>query len=68
MTTVEQIAEQDPELFIDEDEDASDLLDRAAFQRIGRAVVTGEGAYVGIVSITDVQRSLRARRLQAEVV
>jgi Zn-dependent protease/CBS domain-containing protein len=64
MTTVEQIAERDPQLFIDRDEDASALLDRPAFHRIGRAVVTGEGAYVGVVSITDVQRSLRSRRLE----
>ena len=40
------------------------LLERPAFARVGRAVVVDEpGRPVGLVSITDVQRALRAARL-----
>ena len=40
------------------------LLERPAFARVGRAVVVDErGRPVGLVSITDVKRALRASRL-----
>jgi CBS domain-containing protein len=40
------------------------LLERPAFVRVGRAVVVdGLGRPVGLVSITDVQRTLRASQL-----
>jgi CBS domain-containing protein len=40
------------------------LLERPAFAKFGRAVVIDErGRPIGLVSITDVQRSLRASRL-----
>ena len=66
-TAIEDVAERDPELFIDAASDASELLERPAFQRIGRAIVTGDDGFVGVVSITDVQRQLRARRLRERV-
>ena len=59
------LATHDPDVFIDEHQDIADLLQRPAFQRVGRAVVlTGRGA--GILSITDVQRALRAFDLRSD--
>lgn len=64
-TAVGAIATHDPDVFIDEHQDIADLLQRPAFQRVGRAVVlTGRGA--GILSITDVQRALRAFDLRSD--
>ena len=61
---VEDIAEHDPELIVTEDEDVARLLERPAFARFGRAVVVdGSGRPIGLVSITDVERALRAARL-----
>lgn len=58
------IADRDPQLTVAEDEDVARLLERPAFARHGRAVVVDQsGRPVGLVSITDVQRSLRASRL-----
>jgi CBS domain-containing protein len=40
------------------------VLERPAFARVGRAVVLDEpGRPAGLISITDVQRALRASRL-----
>lgn len=61
---VGEIAERDPGLLVAGEEDISRLLERPAFARVGRAVVIDElGRPVGLVSITDVQRTLRAVRL-----
>jgi Zn-dependent protease/predicted transcriptional regulator len=61
---VSEIADRDPELMVTGDEDVARLLERPAFARVGRAVVVDEpGRPVGLVSITDVQRTLRASRL-----
>ncbi len=61
---VEEIADRDPDLLVAGDEDVALLLTRPAFARVGRAVVIDElGRPVGLVSITDVQRTLRAARL-----
>src|ERR1039458_10284350 len=61
---VAEIADRDPELIVTGDEDVARLLERPAFARVGRAVVVDEpGRPVGLVSITDVQRALRASRL-----
>ncbi len=58
------LADRDPGLLVAADEDVSRLLERPAFARVGRAVVVDElGRPVGLVSITDVQRTLRAARL-----
>ncbi len=61
---VADVAEHDPQLIVGEDEDIARLLERPAFARFGRAVVVdGFGRPVGLISITDVQRALRAARL-----
>jgi Zn-dependent protease len=62
--TIAEIADRDTGLIVGEGEDVVDLLARAAFTRVGRAVVVDElGVPVGLVSITDVERALRAARL-----
>lgn len=61
--TVGQIAERDPDLFINEHTDIGALLGRPVFMRIGRAVVLTERDGVGILSATEVTRALRAARL-----
>ena len=61
---VGEIADRDPGLLVAGDEDVSRLLERPAFARVGRAVVVDEpGRPVGLISITDVQRTLRAAQL-----
>jgi Zn-dependent protease len=62
--TVGQIAERDPDLFVNEHTDIGALLGRPAFMRLGRAVVTTEHDGVGILSATEVTRALRAARLR----
>jgi Zn-dependent protease/CBS domain-containing protein len=61
--TVGAVADLDPELIVDEHEDVAELLGRPAFQRAGRAVVRAEQGGVGLLSITDVNRVLRALEL-----
>jgi Zn-dependent protease len=64
---VSDIAERDPGLIVAPDEDVARLLERPAFARIGRAVVVDEERRpLGLVSITDVQRALRAAQLARE--
>jgi Zn-dependent protease len=64
--TVLEIADRDPEVLVAEDEDVARLLRRPAFMRAGRAVVIDPARRpVGLVSITDVQRALRASPLAA---
>ncbi len=61
---VVDLADRDPGLLLTVDEDVAGLLERPAFARVGRAVVVDErGRPVGLVSITDVQRAVRASRL-----
>jgi Zn-dependent protease len=62
-TTVGDVAALDPELSVGEHEDVVSLIERPAFQRVGRAAVRTDDGGVGIVSITDVQRVLRALEL-----
>lgn len=63
-TSVLELADDDPQLLTLAGEDVAVLLQRPAFQRVGRLVVTGiDGAPLGLLSITDVQRALRAARL-----
>jgi Zn-dependent protease/CBS domain-containing protein len=63
-TIVEVAANRDPTLLIDEREDVAHLLERPGFQRTGRAtVVDPAGQPIGVVSITDIQRTIRAARL-----
>jgi Zn-dependent protease len=63
--TVGEVAERDPELFINEHADIAALLRRPAFQHVGRAIVLTEKDGVGILSATEVARSLRSARLAA---
>jgi Zn-dependent protease len=63
--TVGEVAVLDPELVVDEHQDVAELLERPAFQRVGRAVVRTERGEVGLISITDVNRALRAIELGA---
>ncbi|HEY7934158.1 MAG TPA: site-2 protease family protein, partial [Solirubrobacteraceae bacterium] len=63
---VSALANRDPGLIVTSEEDVSRLLERPAFGGAGRAVVVDElGRPVGLISITDVQRALRASRLTA---
>jgi Zn-dependent protease len=62
-TTVSEVAFLDPELLVGEHEDVAELIGRPAFQRVGRAVVRAARGGVGILSITDVNRVLRALEL-----
>ena len=63
-TPVEEVVDRDRALLIGEREDVAHLLDRSAFQRVGRAVVVDDvGRPVGIVSVTDIERRLRATRI-----
>ena len=61
---VTEIADHDPTLMVGGDEDVARMLERPAFTRLGRAaVVDTEGAPIGLLSITDVQRALRAAQV-----
>lgn len=62
--TAADLAVNDPQLLTTGEEDVADLLHRPAFAQVGRAVVVDDlGRPVGLVSITDVQRALRAARI-----
>jgi Zn-dependent protease len=64
-TGVAEIAITDPELIVGEHQDVAELLERPAFQRVGRAVVRNARGEVGVISITDVNRALRAIELSS---
>jgi len=58
-------ADRDPALLIGQREDVARLLQQPGFARVGRAaVIDDEGRPVGVVSLTDIQRTLRANRLR----
>ena len=59
-TSVGEVAIRDSALFVDEDQDVAELLERPVFQRVGRAVVRAGDGGIGILSRTDVERALRA--------
>lgn len=64
ITTAGQIAERGSALLVDARQDVGQLLEQPAFLRLGRAaVVDDDGRPVGIVSLTDIQRVMRAERL-----
>ena len=63
-TAAAEVAFYEPELVVDEHQDVADLLERPAFQLVGRALVRTADGEIGILSITDVNRALRARDLQ----
>jgi CBS domain-containing protein len=61
---VRDVADADPGLKVGQSDDAVGLIERPAFLRVGRAVVCDSGGTpVGLVSITDVQRAIRAARM-----
>jgi Zn-dependent protease/predicted transcriptional regulator len=58
------VADHDSALIVHDQEDVARLLERPAFASFGRAVVVDAASRpVGLVSITDVQRALRAYKL-----
>jgi Zn-dependent protease/predicted transcriptional regulator len=62
--SIAEVADRDPGLVVPEEEDVARVLQRPAFARVGRAVVVDQaGMPVGLISITDVKRALRASRL-----
>jgi Zn-dependent protease/CBS domain-containing protein len=63
-TAVGEVAVSDPELVVDEHQDVAQLLERPVFQRVGRAVVVTREGELGVLSITDVNRALRALDLR----
>jgi predicted transcriptional regulator len=64
-TLVGDRAERDPALLIGMREDVAHLLEQPEFARVGRAaVVDDRGRPVGVVSLTDIQRTIRATRLR----
>jgi Zn-dependent protease len=64
-TLVRDLVDPDPDLFTSEDADVAELVDRPGFGRIGRMVVRTDRGGVGILSITEVQRALRAMSLRS---
>jgi Zn-dependent protease/predicted transcriptional regulator len=62
---VDDLTDRDPGLLIGRQDDVADLLEQAAFARVGRAaVVDDDGRPVGVVSLTDIQRTIRVSRLR----
>lgn len=62
---VREIAISDPGLFAGEHDDVAELLERPAFQQLGRLIVVTRTGAVGILSVTDVNRALRALDLES---
>jgi Zn-dependent protease/CBS domain-containing protein len=61
VTTLGAVAHGDPELLIEPSHSASALVADPAFRRVGRAVVIdSSGRPIGVVSVTDIDRRLRA--------
>jgi len=61
-----ELIDRDPALLTGPETDVTALLSRPAFRRVGRAVVVDErSAPLGLVSVTDIERALRAQRVRA---
>ena len=57
-------ADRDPALLIGGQEKIAHFVDQPAFVRVGRAAVVDQGGRpVGVVSVTDIERALRASGL-----
>ena len=66
VTLAGERADRDPALLIGQRDDVAHLLQQPAFARVGRAaVIDDEGRPLGVVSLTDIQRTLRANRLRS---
>ena len=50
-------------MFVDQHADVAELVETPAFRRVGRAVVDTGTSEVGILSLTEVERALRALRI-----
>ena len=60
-----QRADRDPALLVGEQEDVGHLLEQPAFGRVGRAaVIDDEGRPIGVISMTDIERAIRAAGLR----
>jgi len=57
-TSVDQVVETHPDLFINEHSGVAELLDRPEFHRVRRAVVMSGRGDVGILSMTQIDRAL----------
>jgi Zn-dependent protease/predicted transcriptional regulator len=65
--TTADVAKRDPDLVVDPWTPIIDLLQRPVFLTVGRAVVADrDGHPLGLVSVTDVQRRLRADALRTD--
>lgn len=62
-TRVGEVSYYDPALVVREDQDVAELLERPSFARVGRAAVLTRDGGIGLLSITDVTRVLRALEL-----
>ena len=63
-TSVGQRADRDPALLVGKQEDVGQLIEQPAFARVGRAaVIDDERRPVGVLSLTDIERAIRASRL-----
>jgi CBS domain-containing protein len=63
---VDAVTDRDPALLAGGSGDAAHLLEQPAFQRVGRATAVDEsGQPVGVVSMTDIERTIRANRLDS---
>lgn len=61
VTALGAVAHDDPGLMVEPSRPASDLISDAAFRRVGRVVVIDPaGRPAGVVSVTDIDRRLRA--------
>ena len=64
ITVVADLAERDPALLIGERDGVTHLIEQPAFARVGcAAVVDDDGRPVGVVSLTDIQRTVHAAHL-----
>jgi len=64
VTVVAAAVHRDADLLVSRDWPAAELLKVRAFQRLGRAVVVDDrGGAIGLLSVTDLERRLRADEL-----
>jgi Zn-dependent protease/CBS domain-containing protein len=62
-TRVGDLADRDPSVFVHDDVTIDDLLANPAFRRHRRAVVRGQDGEIGMLSVTAIERAVRARRM-----
>lgn len=64
LRAVMEVADVDESLLVHADEDVATLVSRASFSKVGRMVVIDDARHpIGLLSITDVQRTLRTSAL-----